>query len=267
MTSTSVDRRDVATSPWFATWFDSVHYQKLYSYRDDREASAFVDALVGAMHLADGARVLDLGCGAGRHARQLAVRGFDVTGLDLSASSIQDARRFEEMHLHFARHDMREPFGVSAFEYVVNLFTSFGYFADPAEHLAVIRNIANSLRTGGRLVLDYLNVRYAEAHLVPFETKTIEGVSYRIARWSDAKAFFKRITVDDPHEVRPLEHVERVAKLSRGDFEWMFAMAGLRLDAVYGDYRLSPYDLLESPRMIGRDTCGAVAVRRQVRRR
>src|SRR4029077_1430393 len=99
MTSTSPDRQDSATSPWFATWFDSAHYHKLYSYRDDREASAFVDALVGQMHVRDGVRVLDLGCGAGRHARQLALHGCHVTGLDLSAGSIREACRFEQAHL------------------------------------------------------------------------------------------------------------------------------------------------------------------------
>jgi hypothetical protein len=145
---------------------------------------------------------------------------------------------------------MRHPFGVGAYDYVFNLFTSFGYFEDSAEHLAVIRNMADALQAGGTLVLDYLNVRYAETHLVPSETKTIDGARYQIARWSDAKAFFKRITVDDPDNVRPLEQVERVAKLSRSDFEWMFAVAGLRLEAVYGDYGLNPYDVLESPRMI-----------------
>ena len=250
MTSTSQDRQVSATSPWFATWFDSAHYHKLYSYRDDREASAFVDALVGQLHVRDGARVLDLGCGAGRHARQLALHGCDVTGLDLSAGSIREACRSERAHLHFARHDMREPFGVGAFDYVFNLFTSFGYFDDPSEHLAVIRNMAASLHTGGTLVLDYLNVRYAEAHLVPLETRALDDVTYRIERWSDAQAFFKRITIDDPRGEGRLEHVERVARLSRGDFEWMLAVAGLRLEAVFGDYNLEPHDALASPRMI-----------------
>src|SRR5262245_58955359 len=147
---------------WFATWFDSPHYHRLYGYRDASEAAGFVDALIDRLHPALPAEALDLGCGAGRHARHLASRGLQVTGVDLSAGSIAQARRFERPGLRFRRHDMREPLGTQAFDYVFNFFTSFGYFADPAEHRAVVSKISHSLGDGGTLGLDYLNVRYAE---------------------------------------------------------------------------------------------------------
>ena len=77
--------------------------------------------------------------------------------MDLAAGSIREAKKSERPSLRFLQHDMRVPFGRDAFEYVFNFFTSCGYFEDPAEDLAVVRNIATSLRPGGRLVLDYLN--------------------------------------------------------------------------------------------------------------
>src|SRR5262245_17698378 len=142
---------------WFASWFDSPHYHRLYGYRDVSEAAGFVDALVDRLHPAPHANVLDLGCGAGRHARHLASKGLDVTGLDLSAGSIAQARRFERPGLRFRRRDMRQPLGIEAYDYVFSFFTSFGYFDDQSEHLVVVSNIAHSLRSGGTLVLDYLN--------------------------------------------------------------------------------------------------------------
>src|SRR5262245_9361388 len=226
------------TTPWFASWFDSAHYHKLYSYRDDAEAAAFIDALIGTLRPHAGVGMLDLGCGAGRHAKQLASKGFQVTGIDLAASSIRDAKRFEQPGLRFLQHDMRSAFGTATFDYVFNLFTSFGYFADPQEHSIVARNMANALRPGGTLVLDYLNVRYAQSHLVGEEVRVIDGVTYRLTRWTGNDAFFKRIVIEDPRSPERLEHIERVARFRLHDFERMFALAGLTIEAVYGDYWL-----------------------------
>jgi SAM-dependent methyltransferase len=234
---------------WFASWFDSVHYHKLYSYRDDAEAARFLDALVAHLKPGPAARALDLGCGSGRHSKQLASRGLRVTGMDLSASSIAEAKKNERARLRFLRHDMRVPFGRDVFDYVFNFFTSFGYFDNPRDHTAVVRNMAASLKGGGRLLLDYLNVRYAEDRLTSEEAKEIGGVVYRLTRWADACHFFKRIVIEDG-SIAPIAYVERVAKFTLNDFERMFAPHDLAIEEVYGDYRLSPYDSLSSPRLI-----------------
>src|SRR5215470_6392062 len=168
----AVAKRHVAsglgrTSDWFESWFDSAHYQRLYAHRNDEEAARLIDSLIERDVLIPGSHVLDLGCGTGRHSRYMACRGFDVTGLDLSAESLKRAKLSESSNLRFLRQDMRLPFRAGPFDHIVNLFTSFGYFDDPAEHMAVVDNIASALRPGGSLVLDYLNVRRAESHLTP----------------------------------------------------------------------------------------------------
>jgi len=235
---------------WFASWFDSLHYRRLYAHRDEAEAHGFVDALIARLRLAIGAAVVDLGCGTGRHARRLASWGFQVTGLDLAESSIQQARTFEGRRLRFRRHDMRVPFGRHAFDAVFSFFTSFGYFEDPADHLAVVRNIANALRPGGHLVLDYLNDGYVSAHMTPEETSTIDGAVYRITRWSDGRRFFKRITIEDGSAGVPLDYREQVARFTVEDFQRMFGRYGVDIVEQYGDYRLNPYDALTSPRLV-----------------
>src|SRR5262245_32846862 len=94
---------------WFATWFDTVHYQKLYAHRDQKEAAGFIDQVTARLRPGPDAVMLDLGCGTGRHATYLASKGFDVTGLDLSAESIAMARQNAGRNLRFVRGDMREP--------------------------------------------------------------------------------------------------------------------------------------------------------------
>jgi SAM-dependent methyltransferase len=248
MAETSV--RAAAHRPeWFESWFDSFHYHKLYAYRDDTEAAAFLNDLLAQLRPRPGARVLDLGCGAGRHSKHLASKGFHVTGMDLAAGSIKEAKKFERPRLRFLQHDMRVPFGRNAFDCLFSFFTSFGYFEKPGENAAVIRNMAESLRPGGQLVLDYLNIRYAEARLMAEEFKEIDGTTYRLTRWTDARHFYKRIVVDDGAS-GPLEFVERVARFTLEDFERMCAPHVLRIEKVLGDYRLRPYDSQASPRMI-----------------
>jgi SAM-dependent methyltransferase len=235
---------------WFARWFDSEHYQRLYGHRNDREASLFVDRLVQRLGAAANASILDLGCGNGRHAVRLASRGFDVTGIDLSAASLALARARGGSPVRWVRQDMRRPFGDGAYDYVLNLFTSFGYFEDPADHRSVVDNIARALRPGGRAVVDFLNVAHAEAHRRPYEIVRRGEVVYRLTRWSEDGAILKRIVVEDRTRGASTTFVERVARLTRRDFAVLFAGAGLALEATYGDYSLSPFDPSASERLI-----------------
>lgn len=234
---------------WFASWFDSAHYHRLYVHRSDEEAAHFVDALIAQQRLRAGAAVLDLGCGTGRHSKHLASKGFDVTGVDLSAESLRMARTNESASLRFVRQDMRTPFGTRSYDCVVNLFTSFGYFEDPADNLTVIRNVAESLKPGGSFILDYLNVRRAESQLPADEVVERENISYHISRWMDADHIFKRIAIDDRRSA-PLEWTERVAKLELEDFRFMLGLCDMTIEAAYGDYELSPFNVDASPRLI-----------------
>jgi SAM-dependent methyltransferase len=250
---TAIQYEGQAQPEWFASWFDSEHYHKLYAHRDDHEAAEFISRLVTWLQPAGGSSILDLGCGSGRHSRYLASMGFDVTGLDLSAESISLARQSERSNLHYHRQDMRQPFGTEAFHHVFNLFTSFGYFEDPAEDLTVIQNVANSLKAGGRLVLDYMNVVHLESRLKAEEAVEREGVIYRLSRWADADYIFKRIAIiDDGRETGAIrqEYTERVAKLMLEDFRFMFDLCGLAIEAIFGDYRLSSFSPQASPRLI-----------------
>src|SRR5215470_11849160 len=231
-------------------WFDSTHYHRLYGHRDQTEAADFIDALLKRLEPLAGARMLDVACGAGRHAKYLASKGYRITGFDLAAESIRMAKQAESPTLRFFRHDMRIPFGRNKFDYVLNFFTSFGYFESPADHSAVIRNMTDSLTPDGSLVLDYLNAYRAEATLVPHETKKIDSFVYHLTRWSDRNYIFKRIALEPASLDQPREYIERVAKFTLRDFEQMFAACGFHVHEVYGDYRLNRFHLGDSPRLI-----------------
>src|SRR6478672_3330679 len=101
--------------PWFKDWFNSPYYHQLYFHRDKTEAAAFINKLIEHLQPPPNVSMLDVACGKGRHSLQLAQKGFDVTGIDLSSDSIQEALRNESENLHFYMHDMRLPFWVRYF--------------------------------------------------------------------------------------------------------------------------------------------------------
>jgi len=235
---------------WFKDWFNSPYYHQLYFKRDEQEAAAFIDKLLADLKPAEKARILDVACGRGRHSIYLSEKGFDVTGIDLSEDSIKEALLHETDHLHFYQHDMRLPFRINYFDYAFNFFTSFGYFKTRREHDNSIRMIAQSLKSDGCFVLDYLNVRFAEDHMVNQLDKEIDEVHYHITKWQDKEHFYKKIIIEDAPLQRPLEYVETVAKFSLGDFKRMFACQGLHIKEVFGDYNLGAYDPISSTRLI-----------------
>ncbi len=123
------------------------------------ETPGVVDAIEGLAGTKPGDAVLDACCGPGRHSLEFARRGYRVTGVDLTDSYLEAAResaRDEGLRIEFLLADMREFRRPGAFGLVVNLFNSFGYFADPEEDLGMLRNIRESLKPGGRLVLEML---------------------------------------------------------------------------------------------------------------
>ena len=245
-----IEYYNMAEESWFRNWFNSPYYYQLYFKRDEEEAAAFINKLIEYLHPAPNAEMLDVACGKGRHSIQLANKGFTVTGIDLSEDSIKEAKLSETENLRFFVHDMRLPFMINYFDYAFNFFTSFGYFKTRREHDNAIRTIAQSLKPGGFFVMDYLNVHYAEDHLVHKSDKKIDDVNYFITKWFDETHFYKKIIVEDERLREPLEYTEKVAKFSMGDFTEMFAYHGLQIQEVFGDYGFNDYDVKKSPRLI-----------------
>jgi SAM-dependent methyltransferase len=102
-----------------------------------------------------GSRVLDVPCGQGRHAHLLAEAGLDVDGLDYSADLLAVAReRGAGPRLRYTRGDMRKlpARWTGRFDAVLNLFTSFGFFALPSDDARVIAEFARVLAPGGALL-------------------------------------------------------------------------------------------------------------------
>lgn len=233
---------------WFNAWFDSPYYHILYKNHDEQEAGRALEKMVIALKLSPGARILDLGCGKGRHSRFLAEKGFDVTGVDISESSIQYARQFEAENLSFFLHDMRKSFRIGYFDAIMNMFTSFGYFKDDTDHFKTIQNAALGLRKDGLLLIDFFNSAWVRAHLVRHEIKQNNGIEFHLRRTIRGGYVYKSIEF----RVDKKRHFfrERVRLFALADFSDVFAKAGLKIINTFGDYDLNLFDKQACKRLI-----------------
>lgn len=232
---------------WFERWFGE-EYLALYPHRDEREAASalgLVESNLGGLKVA---RALDLACGAGRHSRLLKER-WATTGFDLSAALLARAKAADPDGF-YVRGDMRAlPFVDHGFDLVVNLFTSFGYFDNDAQHLRVLAEVARVTRRGGKFVLDFLNPDHVRSTLVPKESSNLGGRSVEVRREISPDERFVVKTIASGGEGGDQTFVERVRLFDRMDLETMLEESGFGVEQVLGDYAGAPHSD-SSPRTI-----------------
>ena len=224
---------------------------RLYAHRDPEEARLAIDLfqrITGLSH--DEAPVLDLACGTGRHAFELARRGYRVFAADLSPTLLADAQRKTRKFsasLKLIRTDMRHLPFCRNFSAVLQLFTAFGYFRRDEENMAVVGEVRGTLHPGGWYMLDYFNASEVLRSLQPYTSQILSGATVEQERWIAEDRVEKRITVSQNNQVR--EFRESVRLFTLDDFKRMFPMYGFSLEHVCGDYLGNPYEE-RSPRCL-----------------
>ncbi|MEZ4804577.1 MAG: methyltransferase domain-containing protein [Bacteroidia bacterium] len=233
---------------WFKDWFNTPYYHLLYGERDHVEAEKFINNLLDYLNPEKGSVFLDLACGKGRHALDIARKNFKVYGVDLSLESIEFAKKSECDNLKFEVHDMRETFKEDYFDYVLNLFTSFGYFDTHEDNLKTLIAVTNDLKQEGVFIQDYFNSNVVLANMKPSENKLISGIDFHITKEIKDSNIIKTISFKDNGESYRFQ--EKVKLLSFNDFENLYSNAGLKVIDVFGDYQLNPFNQNTSERLL-----------------
>ena len=149
----------------------------------------------------------------------------------------------------FFVHDLREPLPLqNQYDAIFNFFTSFGYFDDQRDNQKAFDTFSGGLKVGGVLVVDFFNPTYVLSNLVPSEIVESQGISFRIKRWSEKGYLYK--SIEFTNKGKEYSFLEKVELVTKNDFISYAAKAGLSLVDLKGDYNLSAFDELESPRMI-----------------
>ncbi len=235
------------TKDWFVSWFNTKYYHILYKNRDDKEAQLFMQNLVSFLNLNKKTKLLDLGCGKGRHAIYLNKLGFNVAGADLSSNSINYAKQFENEALHFYEHDMRVPFK-NKYDAILNLFTSFGFFEEDAEDILILKNIKNGLKENGIAVIDFMNTKKVNDNLVPFEEKTIDGITFKIHRFIENGFVHKEINFFA--DGKQHQYTEKVKCIDFKKAKSYMQAVGFTIKNKFGNYQLEEFNEQYSDRLI-----------------
>jgi SAM-dependent methyltransferase len=246
-------------APWYseqAGLFGPAYLKEYGPMLTDERTKLEADFLGAVLYdtLYPSTRILDLACGHGRHAIELARRGYRVTGVDLNAFFLEvagRAAREAKVHEDFVQGDMRRVPLNGEFDVVLNLFTAFGYFDTNEENTRVVREIARLLKQGGVFVLDVMN---KERLMRVFKEKDW-------GRLSDGSIILREHTFD---LISGRNYERRVRHRASGEVEevhislrlytlaeliTMCKKAGLKLQEVYGDFDGNPL-VLDSPRCI-----------------
>ncbi|MHC4416752.1 MAG: class I SAM-dependent methyltransferase [Planctomycetota bacterium] len=218
----------------------------LFPKRHWERAETEVQQIVDLLDLSAGASVLDLACGPGRHALELARRGFRVTAVDRTKAYLKQARRRaddEGLAIELIESDMRTFRRPETFDLVINMYTSFGYFDEPSDDRLVAGNAFASLKAGGRLVMELFG-------------KELTAADFRSRDWDeldDGALFLQERTVEDHwrslrnrwilirgHERREFHFSLR--PYSAGELMDLLGRAGFGETVAYGSLAGDPYD-------------------------
>jgi SAM-dependent methyltransferase len=239
---------------WYREFFDDLYLRVYQPLEAPEQVRKEVDFIVKALDMPQGVKILDLCCGQGRHSLELARRGFQVVGVDLSEALLYAARKRAEsegLSVTFLHCDMREIDFADEFDAVINMFTSFGYLESEAEDEKVLGKVAQALKSGGKFLLDVVNrdrlVRDFQARewhaadegWLVLEERTFDHLSGRMeTRW-----------VCVARDGVRYERLSSVRLYTASELRTMLERAGLKVTNLFGDYDGSPYSW-DSQRLI-----------------
>ena len=218
----------------------------MFSERVIAAAPQDVENIIALLGLQPGASVLDLCCGVGRHAIELARLGFRVTAVDRTQDYLDRASARAEkegLSIEFVCADMRAFCREAAFDAVVNLYTAFGYFEDIEEDRQVVRNVWRSLVPGGAFVLELMGKEvlariYQARDWAELEDGSLMLQERTIARdwsWMENRWILIR---DGERTEFPLSH----RLYSAMELKGLLVECGFAETHAYGDLHGAPYD-------------------------
>ena len=211
-----------------------------------------VQFMIDVLNLPPKAKLLDLYCGYGRHAIELAKHDYRVVGFDSSESFLDLARRnarADKVDLQFILGDMRELSFTAEFSAVINMFAAFGYFTDD-ENADIISKVSRALEPGGQFLIDLLNREWmvnnslnrywrhpSGEYVLSYKVDLINGLTY-----------MKRTLINQIDDTKK-EYAFSLRAYSLPEMEAVITAAGMKITAVFGGFDRRVYDA-DAPRMI-----------------
>lgn len=240
------DGRDLAykfnDNNWYANVFNE-DYLRTLPRSLPRQTMREVRFIIDKLGIQRGARVLDLCCGAGRHTVELAAKGFDMVGVDLSMFLLKralDTATKKKLSIKFVHGDMRKLTFRSIFDAVFNVQTSFGYF-DDLTNFKVLQSIYASLKPGGIFLIETVNRDFIMDDM-PLRLFWM-GDGCKVLEESNVESLsgvlkVKRSIVLDDNSKPPYEQTMSIRLYSTTEMRQLLSRAGFNVLELVGDFSL-----------------------------
>lgn len=218
----------------------------MFSAADFQQAEQQLPALFSYIGGIPG-RILDLGCGPGRHSLPLAKHGCQVTGLDSSAFLLDKLRISSEKQaadILTVHQDMRTFVQPEAFDLIISMWTSFGYFEDEQDNVKILERCHQNLSEGGVLVIDTVGKEYMVRNLEPIHAREYDNGQLLIER-PVLQDNMSRVNIEwlliNGDQVKRTEFSHSV--YSGVELTDRLLQAGFIDVALYGDWEGNEYDI------------------------
>jgi len=163
---------------WWISFFDLTYARLDLDSIGSEQTRREVGFLIEALELSKDTRIADIGSGLGRHALELARRGFErITGLDNNRIFTEESRAraaLENLNPRFVNADARDISFREEFDAAYIWMNLLGYFDDPEDNMRILASAARSLKSGGRLLMDLMNRDWVIGNFSPKGCKQIE---------------------------------------------------------------------------------------------
>jgi SAM-dependent methyltransferase len=186
-------------------------------------------------------RILDIGCGTGRHAIELTKRGYTVVGVDLSDSQLERARQkasMDNLQIHFQKHDARNLPFLREFDLVIMLCEGgFSLMETDEMNYQILRNASNALTHKGKLILTTLNALFPLFHSVRdfFDSNTKERSATCDSISFDLMTFREHSTVHAEDDLgNKKELLCRVRYYAPSEVTWLLKTLDFNAIAIFG---------------------------------
>lgn len=235
---------------WWQDIYNRDIYFRLYEAEDSKRASGEVEDTLALLKPRAGAKFLDLCCGYGRHSIELSKRGFEVMGVDVSPKQIRHAikkAKENKVEVAFQVKDARKLDFNEEFDFVINMFLSFGYFEDENEDEEMLKGVFRALKSKGKFLMDFWNREKEIRDFKPTVSEEIGDITV-VKEWEfdavEGRLNWKN-TVTFP-DGRKESWDQSIKAYTVAELKKLIEKAGLRLEKVCGSLKGEKFSI-DSP--------------------